>query len=123
MIVEEPDIEIGAGVSSKGKFSSSHFTSSSTNIIVAMSRRIATDTGGRRGPQSSRPARRDEYTEDRPASRGNAGGNIGGNMAGNNANGSNMPAMPFAFPTMPNGMPMFPPNFFQNFPQQGGNSN
>ena len=37
MIVEEPDIEIGAGVSSK-----------------AISRRIATDTGGKCGPQSSR---------------------------------------------------------------------
>ncbi|KAJ5318745.1 hypothetical protein N7476_005165 [Penicillium atrosanguineum] len=37
MVVEEPDIEIGAGVSSK-----------------AISRRIATDTGGQRGPQSSR---------------------------------------------------------------------
>ena len=37
MVVEEPDIEIGAGVSSK-----------------AISRRIATDAGGKRGPQSSR---------------------------------------------------------------------
>ena len=37
MIVEEPDIEICAGVSSK-----------------AISRRIATDAGGKRGPQSSR---------------------------------------------------------------------
>ncbi|KAG0157996.1 hypothetical protein PDIDSM_5509 [Penicillium digitatum] len=37
MIVEEPDIEIGAGVSSK-----------------AISRRIATDTGGKRGPISTR---------------------------------------------------------------------
>ena len=37
MIVEEPDIEIGAGVSSK-----------------AISRRIATNTGGKCGPQSSR---------------------------------------------------------------------
>ena len=41
MIVEEPDIEIGAGVSSK-----------------AISRRIATDTGGKRGPQSSRGQQR-----------------------------------------------------------------
>ena len=93
-----------------------------------MSRRIATDTGGRRGPQSSRPApgRRDDYNEDRSGSRGNMGdnmgGNMGGNTGGNNANGNNMPAMPFTFPTMPNGMPMFPPNFFQNFPPQGGNN-
>ncbi|EEH17231.2 hypothetical protein PABG_07318 [Paracoccidioides brasiliensis Pb03] len=37
MVVEEPDIEIGAGVSSK-----------------AISRRMATDQGGKRGPQSTR---------------------------------------------------------------------
>jgi protein NRD1 len=78
-----------------------------------MSRRIATDTGGRRGPQSSRPARREDY-DDRPASRDNANG---GGM-GNNSN-NNMPPMNFPFPGMPNGM-MFPPGFFQNFQQQQG---
>ncbi|KAI5285529.1 hypothetical protein KEM54_000498 [Ascosphaera aggregata] len=49
MVVEEPDIEIGAGVSSK-----------------AISRRMATDTGGKRGPVSSRGAerfRRDRVNE------------------------------------------------------------
>ncbi|ETN36363.1 uncharacterized protein HMPREF1541_08640 [Cyphellophora europaea CBS 101466] len=107
MVVEEPDIEIGAGVSSK-----------------AMSRRIATDTGGRHGPKSSRPSRRDEQNDDRPGSRSNFGGNMGGSMGGaNNSNPNNMPVMPFPFPGMANGMPMFPPNFFQNFPQQGGNNN
>lgn len=86
-----------------------------------MSRRIATDTGGRRGPQSSRPARREDLQDDRPVSRGNMGG--GGNMGNNNnnTNPNTMPAMPFAFPGMPNGM-MFPANFFQNFQQQGGNN-
>ena len=96
MIVEEPDIEIGAGVSSK-----------------AMSRRIATDQGGKRGPQSSRidgrpDGRRDDRQsdrrhDDRPESRGN------NNAAPNNV----MPNMPFPF-TLPNGMPMMPPGF--NFP-------
>jgi protein NRD1 len=82
-----------------------------------MSRRIATDTGGRRGPQSSRPTRRDEF-DDRPASRDNVGGGLG---PGTNTNG--MPPMTFPFPGMPNGM-MFPPNFFQSFQQQqGGNKN
>lgn len=83
-----------------------------------MSRRIATDTGGRRGPQSSRPVGRgDDGFNDRPGSRGNMG-TMGNN--GNNGNPNNMP-MNFPFPGMPNGM-MFPPNFFQNFQQQqGGN--
>ena len=116
MIVEEPDIEIGAGVSSKGK--SCYHSSQHSLTSLAMSRRIATDTGGRRGPQSSRPApgaRGDDFN-DRPGSRGNMG-----NGNGNNGNPNNMPAMNFAFPGMPNGM-MFPPNFFQNFQQQqGGN--
>ncbi len=110
MLVEEPDIEIGAGVSSK-----------------AMSRRIATDQGGKRGPQSSRidglpevrrDGRRDErHTDrrhdDRPDSRGNI------NAAPTNV----MPNMPFPFPTLPNGMPMMPPGFQFPFPfppQQNG---
>ena len=108
MIVEEPDIEIGAGVSSK-----------------AMSRRIATDQGGKRGPQSSRldvqhvqHVRKDDRFndrrhDDRPESRGN-----------NNAAPSNPVAnMPFPFPTLPNGMPMMPPGFQFPFPfpqQQNG---
>lgn len=84
------------------------------NVPLAMSRRIATDTGGRRGPQSSRQPDRGE-TQDRPNSRSNNNNNMMGN---NSANG--MPMMPFNFPGMPNGM-MFPPGFFQNFPQQQGN--
>ncbi|KAL8757809.1 MAG: hypothetical protein Q9199_001931 [Rusavskia elegans] len=100
MVVEEPDIEIGAGVSSK-----------------AISRRMATDQGGYQGPRSSR---------DGPA--------FNPNRINNNANGSRFrqpdrsqdreianpnhnaigvpPAIPnfgFQFPTLPNGMPMFPP--------------
>ncbi|KPI42199.1 Rpb7-binding protein seb1 [Cyphellophora attinorum] len=97
MVVEEPDIEIGAGVSSK-----------------AMSRRIATDTGGKRGPVSTRTG-----GDNRPLSRDNNNpNNVPVNPNGNGAN------MPFNFanmpmPTMPNGMPFqFPPGFFQNFQQQ-----
>ncbi|KAI4284328.1 MAG: hypothetical protein L6R38_001483 [Xanthoria sp. 2 TBL-2021] len=100
MVVEEPDIEIGAGVSSK-----------------AISRRMATDQGGYQGPRSSR---------DGPA--------FNPNRINNNANGSRFrqpdrsqdreianpnhnaigvpPVIPnfgFQFPTLPNGMPMFPP--------------
>ncbi|KAL8892171.1 MAG: hypothetical protein Q9205_005130 [Flavoplaca limonia] len=100
MVVEEPDIEIGAGVSSK-----------------AISRRMATDQGGYQGPRSSR---------DGPVFNPNR---INANPNGSrfrqpdrsqeheiaNPNHSSIgapPAIPnfgFQFPTLPNGMPMFPP--------------
>ena len=71
-----------------------------TSSFIAMSRRIATDQGGKRGPQSSRiePTRRNDR-DDRPGSSGNGNANNG------------IPNMPFPFPTMPIGMPMFPPGF------------
>ncbi|KAI1916840.1 hypothetical protein LOZ58_000770 [Ophidiomyces ophidiicola] len=93
MVVEEPDIEIGAGVSSK-----------------AISRRMATDQGGKRGPQSSRPSfeqrlRRDRQTDDGPGSDRDA------DRDNANANAVAVPpAVPgfgFQFP----GMPMFPAGF------------
>ena len=106
MVVEEPDIEIGAGVSSK-----------------AISRRMVTDrggqkgqiSGGRDGPHSDRyrqPAPRDE----RP--------NNGGNQRSDNAGAGNLggggPAPPnfgnFQFPQMPGGF-QFPPGF--TFPNMG----
>ncbi|OAP60135.1 hypothetical protein AYL99_05137 [Fonsecaea erecta] len=94
MVVEEPDIEIGAGVSSK-----------------AMSRRIATDQGGRRGPQSSRlpPGRDDNRHRDsnRRMDRDDRQG------AGNPNNIGLMPSMafPMNFGNMSNGIPGFPPGF------------
>jgi hypothetical protein len=106
MVVEEPDIEIGAGVSSK-----------------AISRRIATDTGGKRGPQSTRG-------QPTPNERFGAGGGGGGGgrrqerdgFSGANTapqgdrDGSNMnnPSVP---PPVPSygfnfaSMPMLPPGF------------
>lgn len=77
-----------------------------------MSRRIATDQGGNRGPKSSRdggpPPKNERFDNrqndnDRPTSSGN---------------NQPMPNMPFPFPMMPNGMPMFPPGFPYQFPQQ-----
>ncbi|EXJ91959.1 hypothetical protein A1O3_00509 [Capronia epimyces CBS 606.96] len=97
MVVEEPDIEIGAGVSSK-----------------AMSRRIATDQGGRRGPISSRQhSGRDDghRDDDRRGDRNDR------HSASSNTGGGGMAAMPFPmnFGNMPNGMPVFAGGF--QFPQ------
>ncbi|KAK6373380.1 hypothetical protein LTS17_008400 [Exophiala oligosperma] len=88
MVVEEPDIEIGAGVSSK-----------------AMSRRIPTDSGGRRGPQSSRQhGGRDERRrdDDRRIDRDD--------QVESNSNTGVVPPMGFPM-NFGNGMPMFPPGF------------
>ncbi|KAI0837344.1 hypothetical protein F5Y06DRAFT_271422 [Hypoxylon sp. FL0890] len=95
LVVEEPDIEIGAGVSSK-----------------AISRRMQTDKGGRHGPKSSRvpggdddgdltrwrrnrDPRREEQQDDRNGTN----------------NGPTIPSFPFGIGTGPNGMPVFPPGF------------
>ncbi|KAK6197154.1 medium-chain fatty acid-CoA ligase faa2 [Pestalotiopsis sp. IQ-011] len=101
MVVEEPDIEIGAGVSSK-----------------AISRRMQTDRGGKHGPKSSRGDdddsnmgrwkrnkdnshhRRDEHHNSRDF--GNNNGNSQQPM---------VPDFPYGIPTGNNGMPMFPPGF------------
>ncbi|KAI1376133.1 hypothetical protein F4677DRAFT_97393 [Hypoxylon crocopeplum] len=94
LVVEEPDIEIGAGVSSK-----------------AISRRMQTDKGGRHGPKSSRgpgeddgdltrwrrnrDGRRDDVPDDRVVAN----------------TGPAIPSFPFGIGTGPNGMPVFPPGF------------
>ncbi|PWY86338.1 hypothetical protein BO94DRAFT_585931 [Aspergillus sclerotioniger CBS 115572] len=102
MVVEEPDIEIGAGVSSK-----------------AISRRIATDTGGKRGPVSSR-SQQDRFR--RPEREGPPTGmGLGGSVERDIPNANNVgvpPAVPgfgFSFP----GMPMFPPGFMMGGAQAG----
>ncbi len=93
MVVEEPDIEIGQGVSSK-----------------AISRRMQTDKGGNNGPKSGR----DREDEDRYGRRDRRDDDRNSQL--------NTPAVPPAFPGFPypmqtsNGMPMFPPGFV--FPGQ-----
>ena len=108
MVVEEPDIEIGQGVSSK-----------------AISRRMQTDTGGQTGPKSTRDREEEEAprrNEGRRGSRDDPRDNRrGGGSAKKerNSNISGPPSMPpippfgiSGFPfTLPNGMPMFPPGF------------
>lgn len=108
LVVEEPDIEIGQGVSSK-----------------AISRRMQTDNGGKNGPKSGR-----DYDEDRQSFRGSGGSfNNGhrndyhGNDDRNTQTVTAPPAvpnfqLPAAFNFGPNGFPMFPQNFM---PQQNGN--
>lgn len=119
MVVEEPDIEIGAGVSSK-----------------AISRRIATDTGGKRGPVSSR-TQPDRFGGGGNDGAGGGGGGGGGGRRQNrdgfggghhggqgehemsNVNPAVAPAVPaygFNFASMP----MLPPGFMMGGAQAGG---
>jgi protein NRD1 len=95
MVVEEPDIEIGQGVSSK-----------------AISRRMQTDKGGSQGPRSSRDRdEEDGYRRDRR-----------GDDRNDRAAPAAMPAIP-GFPNgMPNlNNFQFPPGFvYPGMPQQPG---
>lgn len=112
LIVEEPDIEIGAGVSSK-----------------AISRRMQTDKGGANGPKSTR--NRDEG--------GGSGSGGGGGWSrgrdrdddhthfeGNNVRPDEVQqqpvvqGFPFGIGTLPNGMPNFPSGF--SFPDPTNNN-
>lgn len=97
LCVEEPDIEIGAGVSSK-----------------AISRRMQTDKGGQNGPKSTRQ-RDDDWRGDELPSH-NRGGNDHG-PGPNQGQGGPMPGFPFGVGTLPNGMPNFPQGF--QFPDPG----
>src|SRR5689334_10837894 len=112
LCVEEPDIEIGAGVSSK-----------------AISRRMQTDKGGSNGPKSTRN-RDDDLTRWR-RSRENGGNQNGGNQNGahhrrddrrdgsrDNHQGMST-GFPFGIGTLPNGMPSFPAGFAFPDPNSG----
>jgi protein NRD1 len=109
MVVEEPDIEIGAGVSSK-----------------AISRRIATDTGGKRGPQSSRgqPTNERFGGGGRRQERDGFGGSNPNSAPQGDRDMSNMnnPAVPPAVPAYGfnfASMPMLPPGFMMGGAQAG----
>lgn len=98
LCVEEPDIEIGAGVSSK-----------------AISRRMQTDKGGQNGPKSTRQ-RDDDWSQDDNGSHGRGGrGSSDRGTGANHGQGGQMPGFPFGVGTLPNGMPNFPQGF--QFPQ------
>lgn len=121
LVVEEPDIEIGAGVSSKGKPPSKrlslcrpppHLHMHTDKKTIAISRRMATDKGGQQGPRSTRdPPTRDPPTNTTPISRyrqpevrnDRDQSSIGVSPA--------VPGFGFQFPGMPNGLPLFPPGF------------
>lgn len=108
MVVEEPDIEIGAGVSSK-----------------AISRRMQTDKGGANGPKSTRLreddgwGRRGGRGSGGDGHRGGGGGGSGGE--GRGGEGPAQPDFPFGLGTLPNGMPNFPAGF--SFPAPDGGNN
>ncbi|KFY10267.1 hypothetical protein V492_05096 [Pseudogymnoascus sp. VKM F-4246] len=106
MVVEEPDIEIGQGVSSK-----------------AISRRMQTDKGGQSGPKSGRDFDEDEHRRDRRRDDDRKDRGHGGSAPFNLPNMSGIPSYPYSMPQgMPqlvNGIPMFPPGFtFPGQPQQ-----
>lgn len=106
MVVEEPDIEIGQGVSSK-----------------AISRRMQTDKGGQSGPKSGRDYDEDEHRRDRRRDDDRKDRGHGGSAPFNLPNMSGIPSYPYGMPQgMPqlvNGIPMFPPGFtFPSQPQQ-----
>lgn len=106
MVVEEPDIEIGQGVSSK-----------------AISRRMQTDKGGQSGPKSGRDFDEDEHRRDRRRDDDRKDRGHGGSAPFNLANMPSIPSYPYGMPQgMPqlvNGIPMFPPGFsFPGQPQQ-----
>ena len=109
MVVEEPDIEIGAGVSSK-----------------AISRRMQTDKSGPGGPRSTREP--GGGGERQGSSGGGGGGSDGGRYRNrrsdrdeNNPNhvavAPQVPSFGFPFQFGANGMPMLPPGF--QMPGQG----
>ncbi|KAM0199956.1 hypothetical protein ACHAPA_004330 [Fusarium lateritium] len=95
--VEEPDIEIGAGVSSK-----------------AISRRMQTDKGGSNGPKSTRNREEDLSRWRRSRDNGSANGHFHRQddhrdlpQEGQGVSSS----FPFGIGTLPNGMPNFPAGF------------
>lgn len=111
LVVEEPDIEIGQGVSSK-----------------AISRRMQTDKGGSNGPKSTRDRDEEERQNHRRGDRDDRRDDRRDDDRKDRSNAvSAPPSMPpippfgmpgFPFPmNFPNGMPMLPPGFV--FPGQG----
>lgn len=88
---------------------------------------MATDQGGKRGPQSSRSQHERFRRQERGADSHGAGGNAGGAASNADRDASNAnnvgvpPAVPgfgFSFP----GMPMFPPGFMMGGAQAGSST-
>lgn len=108
MVVEEPDIEIGQGVSSK-----------------AISRRMQTDKGGNNGPKSTRDRdddednsrfRRSDREDHRDDDRKDRYQGINAPPSMPAIPPFGIPGFPFHMSVGPNGMPMLPPGF--TFPGQ-----
>jgi protein NRD1 len=121
LVVEEPDIEIGAGVSSK-----------------AISRRMQTDKGGANGPKStrnredthhggqgdggwSRGRDRDDDHHGRRNNNDKKSSSISLSARGEEVQQPVVQGFPFGIGTLPNGMPNFPAGF--SFPDPTNNVN
>ncbi|KAI6780901.1 uncharacterized protein J7T54_007381 [Emericellopsis cladophorae] len=112
LVVEEPDIEIGAGVSSK-----------------AISRRMQTDKGGATGPKSTRHResdsgwpRRDNNNNNNNRRDDDRSQQQQQQQPQQQQQGGNIP-FPFGMGSLPSGMPNFPNGFFPDMNaggQQGG---
>jgi len=108
LVVEEPDIEIGAGVSSKGKrYKATRTSFVYTDSRIAISRRMQTDKGGQQGPRSTRDAPTPTGTGQRYRQPDHNDRDTTNNIGVSPA----VPGFGFQFPTLPNGVPMFPPGF------------
>ena len=110
MVVEEPDIEIGAGVSSKGRSHSPYQRTTNANNPIAISRRMATDKGGQQGPRSSRdpPIQQPQNDRYRQPPRDDRTSSLQNNNS--IGVGPAVPGFGFNFPQIPNGFQL-PPNF------------
>lgn len=116
MVVEEPDIEIGAGVSSKGKTIPKILSIFPlAKVSTAISRRMQTDKGGQQGPRSERADNqrfRQPERNNRDNNQNNNNNNDSNQQQSNN-NPNAAPAVPgfgFQFPGMPPNF-QFPPGF------------
>ncbi len=102
LVVEEPDIEIGAGVSSK-----------------AISRRMQTDKGGANGPKSTRHRQEDDGWN-RRGGYDNEGSHSHSQGRSQDSHQPAVPDFPFGIGTLPNGMPNFPAGFSFPDPRNQG---
>ena len=125
MVVEEPDIEIGAGVSSKGRIKSqADHDREILTFITAISRRMQTDRTGYQGPRTARDGQGNQNAPNHGRYRQPDRDNTDNSNNTNNRNAGVPPPVPpfgnFNFAALPGGF-QFPPGFVMP-PGAGGNA-